>query len=243
MENYIDINYENNMKMLSLAIKYCKENFLHDDIIETLSSNNDLKKQICIIELKEIYSQKEADILVYNLTEKTTPIRECVSFKIFDLIQNPIYKQFFQTENILNIFSKSIIDINPSVSRNAVEIIKYTDNVSYIYENIIKEIKRTLSVINNERHNRSYVKNKQNFNLYWNLEAIVSIANRIKPKEELFEILEVTSASNDYTIREKTAKTLYALKEQDEKFKIMLEKFKEDNNLYVRKYAQINSQI
>ena len=44
MENYLEINYEKNMQMLSEAAKYCEENFLHKDIIKILQEDNDLKK-------------------------------------------------------------------------------------------------------------------------------------------------------------------------------------------------------
>ena len=238
MENYLEINYEKNMQMLSEAVKYCEENFLHDDIINTLKENNDLKKQLCLIELDGVNTQQEADILVYNLTGHSGPVRETASYKILDLIQKEGLKQFFQTENILNTLVKAITDINPTVSRNTVEIIKYIENPQYIYKEVIKEIRNTISKMEDIKQVRSYVANKKNFNLYWNLEALISIALRVKAEDELVEILEQTADSNDYTIREKTAKAAAEFIKTNASFQIVLDKLKNDENIYVRKYLE-----
>ena len=236
MENYLEINYEKNMQMLSDAIKYCKENYLHEDIIKVLKGNNDLEKQFCLIELKSVNSQDEADILVYNLTQHSGPVRETTSYKILDLIQKEEFKNFFQTENIMNTFVKAVTDINPTVSRNTTEIIKYVENAQYIYNEIIKEIKTTLANMEDIKQTRSYVANKKNFNLYWNLEAIISIADRVNADIELIEILKQTALSNDYTIREKTAKAASEFLKTDDNFKTILDILKDDENIYVRKY-------
>jgi len=147
MSYYSEIDYNKNLEMLSIAAEYCSKQLNHADIISGLSENDDLKKQICIIELSYIENQNEADILAGNLTGHSSPIREAASYKILELIQKDDFKPFFQTEDILNSFSKAVIDINPSVSRNAVQIIKYADNKTYIYNNLIEEINCTLSFL------------------------------------------------------------------------------------------------
>ncbi len=236
--NYIEINYENNMKMLALAIKYCSENFSHDEIINELKGDDDLKKQLCLIELSQINTQQEADILVFNLTGHSGPVRETTSYKILELISSPKYNKFFQSDNISNTFVKSITDINPSVSRNAVEIIKYVKNSQYLYENILKEINKTLSNIDIDCKNRSYVQNKKNFNLYWNLEALICIAENINSDEQLFEIIQKISLSNDYTIREKAAKAASIFSKTNPKYNEILSVLQNDENIYVRKYTK-----
>jgi hypothetical protein len=236
MENYYEINYEKNMQMLSQAIKYCEENFLHEDLINELYNDNDLKKQLCLIEIKKLNSQKEADILVENLTQHSGPIRETTSFKILELIKDDNFKHYFQTKQIINIFVKAITDINPGVSRNTVEIIQFVDNSDYIYSLIIKEIKETLSKMEDIKQTRSYNANKKNFNLYWNLEAIINIADKLTFTDDLLEILKETALSNDYTIREKTAKVAKKLSFQNKKFNSILKLLAEDTNIYVQKY-------
>ena len=236
MENYLEKNYEKNMQMLSDAVKYCEENFLHEDIINILYTDDDLKKQLCLIELSKVNSQKEADILVFNLTGHSGPVRETASYKILDLIQKKEYNSYFQTEKIRETFVKAIVDINPSVSRNAVEIIKYVDNAEFLYEEIIKEINKTLESLDDIKQNRSYIANKKNFNLYWNLEALISLSNRINAGNELIEILQKTALSNDYTIREKTAKAAVEFVKTNKNFNVVIEKLKDDENVYVKKH-------
>ena len=238
MNDYIDINYENNMKTLSEAIKYCDEVYTHKDIINELTLDNDIKKQLCIIELKELKSQEEANILVSNLTQHSGPIRETTSSKILDLIILDDYKKYFQTKEILDIFTKGITDINPTVSRNVVEIIKYVENSDYLVNNIIKEINQTFKEMEDVKKYRSYDLNKKNFNLYWNLEALISLADKIILDEKLINIIKITSSINDYTIREKTAKLVFLFKKNN-LLKEIIEKLKTDENIYVSKYFNI----
>ena len=234
MENFIEINYEKNMSMLSQAVKYCEINFLHEDLINELALDNELKKQLCIILISKLNSQTEANLLVSNLTGKSGPIREAASTKILDLISDENYRRYFQGESILDVFVKAITDINPSVSRSLIEIVKFVDNTDYLYKNLIAEINKTLAELSEIKQNKSYVANKKNFNLYWNLEAIISISAKINPQKELAEILEVTAMSNDYTIREKTAQVLYLF--DNFIFDNAKNILKYDNNIYVKKY-------
>lgn len=236
MENYLEINYEKNMQMLTEAFNYCIQEFSHEELINELSKDNDLKKQICIINIKYLNSQQEADMLVNNLILHSGPIRETASYKILELIQIKEFNNLFQTQHILDIFVKAITDINPSVSRNIVEVIKYVNNFDYLYSQIINEIKKTMLELNEIKQNKSYTANKKNFNLYWNLEAIINISEKISADEELYNILQKTAVSNDYTIREKTAKTANNIAKYNAKFKDILLLFEKDTNIYVRKY-------
>lgn len=239
MDNYLELNYESNMKNLATALEYCEEELSHDDIVNELYNDNDIKKQLCLIELKEIRNQQEANILVENLTGKAGPVRETTAFKILDLISKEEYKIFFQTEEIVRIFVKGITDINPSVSRNVTEIIKYIRKSEMLKELIINKAQKTISETDTTAKNRSYVQNKKNFNLYWNLEALISISDKIMPCEKIFNILKKTAISNDYTIREKTAKAALIFSQKNPIFKEILEMLYEDNNIYVKKYLQI----
>ncbi len=231
MENYHEINYEKNMKILSQAIMHCEQELSHKEIIRVLQGEDDIEKQLRLIELQAVYNQEEADVLVFNLTQHSGPVRETAAYKISELISKAEFKNFFQTENIMNTFVKAITDINPSVSRSAVEIIRFVENSSYIYQSIIEELNTTLSQLDIEVKNRSYVQNKKNFNLYWNLEALISISDLVAADEHLLKILKITAESNDYTIREKTAKAAQVFG-----FEQVLESLKDDTNVYVKKY-------
>lgn len=236
MENYLEINYDKNLKMLLQAFSYCEANLKHEEIINELLGCDDLKKQLCLIELNTLISQAEADILVSNLINQSGPIRETASFKILEFIKDEKYRHLFQKREILDIFVKGITDINPSVSRNVVEIITCVDDWEYLYNSILSEVKTTLSKFDDMQQERSYATNKKNFNLYWNLEAIVSISPKLNPDNLLLEILAQTALSNDYTIREKTAKTAQVLSKKNVEFIKILNILKDDDNIYVLKY-------
>ncbi len=236
MENFLEKNYEKNMEMLALAYSYCKSDFDHEILIAELYKNDDLKKQLCLIEIKKINSQQEADAIVFNLTGKSGPIREAASYIILELIQNPEYKNFFQTKDIANTFVKAVIDINPTVSRNIVRSIYFVDDVDYLYKQIILQTKNTLSEMKSIKQNRSYNTNKQNFSLYWNLEALINISDKIKPDEKLLNILKITAQSNDYTIREKTAKLAKELSLKYDEYLSVIKLLENDTNIYVKKY-------
>ena len=94
-----------------------------------------------------------------------------------------------------------------------------------------------LSNIDETSKNRSYVQNKKNFNLYWNLEALAGISDKVVPTSELQGLLEKTALSNDYTIREKTAKVAYLFSSKNSNFKKIIELLKDDNNIYVKKFV------
>lgn len=236
--------YDNNMKMLNEAIEFSNTQLSHTSIINILKSDNDIKKQYCLIELNKINTEEEAIILADNLINKSGPIRETASYKILDLISNPIYMNFFQSKIIISSFIKGITDINPTVSRNIIEVLKYVSDFNFLIKNIISEINITLSQMPDSEKNHSYLLNKKNFNLYWNLEALFSIfsSNEVKQKvidsecnidytKDLINILSITAKSQDYTIREKTAK-LSSLLNIEQIINIL----KNDPNIYVKKY-------
>ena len=237
MENYLEINYEKNMQMLSEAISYCEEELQHSDLINELSKENDIKKQLCIIEIKQINSQEEANLLVYNLTGKSGPIREVCSFKILDLIENEKYNHYFQTKEIIDVITKGITDINPMVSRNMVEVVKFIKDSDYLINNIISEINTTMSEMEDVKRNRSYELNKKNFNLYWNMEALIALSNKITLTDEIINIVNFIAQSNDYTVREKAAKFI-SFFDNNEIFSNLIQTLKNDENIYVNKYFQ-----
>lgn len=234
MSNYLEINYENNMKTLSEAIEYSEKKYSHEDIINELALENDLKKQLCLIELNKINSYEEAVILCNNMTGHSGPVRETASYKILELIKDKNYNKYFQQIGIDDIFVKAITDINPSVSRNTVEIIKYSENCEYIYSKITEETEKLLEKINIDESNHSYVQNKKNFSLYWNLEALSSISDRVVPDKRIVNILTITSQSKDYTIREKSAKAVKMYVNRLPELIDIFEVLKNDENMYVR---------
>ena len=227
--------FDQNMQMLDEAFGYCNENFGHEKIISALCCGNDLKKQICIIELNCINNQAEADLLMFHLTEHSGPLRESASFKILELIQNDKYRRFFQTKSIYDIMLKSVTDINPAVSRNACGIIKYADDAEYILNGLISALNKAFEESENTKKQHAYTVNKKNFGIYWNLEALSSAAAKagiLKRSAFVLAAVEKAAAANDYTVREKAAKAACAYKLEN-----IVNMLKSDNNMYVRMQA------
>ena len=117
-----------------------------------------------------------------------------------------------------------------------IEIIRFVENSQSLIKNIINEINKTLCSMEDIKQNRSYVANKKNFNLYWNLEALSTLADKIIINDDIIQLIKTTYKSNDYTIREKTAKLISYL--NTDLFSDIIQTLKNDENIYVKKYFE-----
>ena len=232
MENNLVQKQKQDIELTKLAYSYSQEEYSHENIINILSQNDEIKKQICIINLEKLNSQAEADLLISNLTNNPTPVREVVSYKILELC--PEFSQYFQSEKHLDIFLAGIIDINPSVSRNVVDILEYVENKQYCLNALKPKISELIKEISEIPKNKSYIANKKNFSLYWYLEALYVFLKNIEPDEEIIEILDQCSQSNEYTIREKCAKIVSLFQNsKNPKLNDITQRLQADENFYV----------
>ncbi len=232
MEHDLVLKQKQDIELTKLAYSYSQEEYSHEKIVKILLQNDEIKKQICIINLDKLDSQEEADILVSNLTNHPTPVREVTSFKILELC--PEYSKYFQSEKTLDIFLAGIIDINPSVSRNVVDILEYVENKNYCLKALKPKISDLIKEISEIPKNKSYTANKKNFSLYWYLEALYVFLKERKTDEEFVEILNLCSQSAEYTIREKCAKIVSLFKNSpDERIQTILNRLQNDENFYV----------
>ena len=224
-------------------LKIIDKNLSNEEIFQNLKNETcqDFEKIFSIINLDELNSQEEFDILIENLTDKPTPIREMTSIKLeeFKYTYSSYFLGDFAVEKIL----KGIIDINPNVSRSICNIIISNENLQNILEekiiekidNLMQEIKKyeeeTKDYFDKTiRNTKNHAKNKKLFSLYWYLEAL-SCSISQKNNEKILNILTRTVNFLDYTIREKTAKILLAL---DNCPIDLIEKIRHDENFYVK---------
>lgn len=222
------------IELTKRAYAYSQKEYSHDEIMKIILSEDEIEKQICIINLAALRSKKEAHALVSNLTGHMTPVRELTSFKILELLQNGECIDYFQDENTLSVFLDGVIDINPAVSRNMVEILKYIKNKKFCLDSLKIRIKKLIDEIREVPKNKSYIANKKNFSLYWYLEALYVLLKPENLDDDYTEILEECSLSNEYTIREKCAKILSLLKNShDERMKNIISRLQNDENFYV----------
>ena len=208
-----------------------EKDYTYSEIFENLKREevDDFVKISSIISIEKVENIEDFKILIYHLTNHSTPVREITAIKLEE-----ISKQ--KTDFFMNDFSKiqilnSIIDINPNVSRAICSIlIEHQEIIRYIFDDLISktiklinEIKEILNS-NEPKTKKSHAKNKKVFAFYWFLEMLENNAR-------VLEIIDFALGFPDYTIREKGAKILAKIQNPPPK---LLQKAKTDQNFYVK---------
>lgn len=232
----IEANYESNCEMnFNTAMKLSAQNYTYDELINFLRSGNIAEKQIAALELNEIKSKEDAQILVSNLVGQDGKIREAVAYKLNEFALNPNISKFFINDNIFELFLKGLMDINGNVCRQIADNWgKNRDFQMYLCNKLPERISVILEEIAKlDKNAKQYKISKRNFQLYWSLEALSNIVGLVD-FENIKSILKKTGDFEDYTIREKTAKIL--AKVDNSELAELKEKLKNDENYYVRRY-------
>lgn len=226
-----ETNFEVNFNSIMNA---CNNNYSYNDLIELLASDKIIEKQFAALELEEIKSKEDAFVLVSNLVGQDGKIREAVAFKINELIKEEDYLEYFIGDEFFEIFLEGIMDINGNVCRKIVELSNIKEFNEYLCKKLPERIKEILKEIKKlDENDKQYKISKRNFQLYWCLESLFSIFEKIELKQ-LKDILLITGEFDDYTIREKTAKIL--IKIDISELNDLKNKLKNDTNYYVRRY-------
>ncbi|MBQ3101573.1 hypothetical protein IJC60_01075 [bacterium] len=204
-------------------------NFEYSNIISCLESDNEDLKPYALLELQEIKSQEDFDIIVSNLTGHDGRIRELVSSKICEIHCGNFAHLHF------SLFLDALCDVNPNVSRNIVKFI--SSNELPLNDFLIDRIFIIMQDIEANskpkkwRTQKNHLLNKMYFKLYWCLEALAENFEQSFNKDKLLEILAENSECVDYTIREKVAKILCKMKNPPPD---LYQKMKNDVNYYVK---------
>ncbi len=227
MNNFHDI-----LKNTETACLLCERDFSHSELIEIIRTENDLEKQICLLKLKEIRSQDEADLLVFNLTNHHGIIREAAAIKINELMKMPENSAFFRTEKILLTFLDAVIDINPNICRHIIEILPFIENKKFFFKNLIK---RALEIIEDaktmNRRKSGYIYSRKVFKIFWYLEAVAGLGY-FEDEKAILELINRTFDFDDYTIREKCAGLVAVFPKTPQNLRNALEN---DENYFVRR--------
>jgi HEAT repeat protein len=77
--------YNENQNISNMAYSIVEQEFSASEIFEILKGGNEGIKPIVILELKEIKTQKEFDLLIHHLTDHDGRIREAVASKLLEL--------------------------------------------------------------------------------------------------------------------------------------------------------------
>lgn len=219
------------------AIELFEKDLPQDLLLNLLKNGNILQKQIAALKINMVENAEQAQILYSNLTGQDGKIREAVSLKLTELI--PEYFQYFQTHDFYNTLLDAIIDVNPNVCRNIMDVIKFfktkPDFIEYFAQKLFAKTQKLIDLVKTfDFQDGKYKVNKEVFKLYWCLETLYEIADYIS-LESLKQILLQTKDINEYTIREKTAKIL-SKDFDDEICKQIQSALKCDKNYYVRRF-------
>ena len=228
--------YKDLDEIFEIALKMSERDFSHEELIKLLETGNIPQKQIAALKLKNLTSQKDAQILLNNLTGCDGKIREAVALKINRFIyENSDYLIWFSNAEL---FANATIDINANICRlvlSSVEKLKLSENFSKIYlDKILVFINEAFEELDNFIfRDKKYVINKQLFKLYWCLEALKLFANDVD-EDLMYKILTRASKEKEYTIREKVAQILVCITQPTEKYHSLISELKNDENYYVR---------
>lgn len=225
----------------NLALELSSENNDYESIIAQLKSDKIVEKQIAVLQLDELRSENDAEILVSNLINQDGKIREVVAFKLNELSKSPDYFEFLCFDELYPIYLKGITDINGNICRQVVEftnaLSKHDKFREYMCVNLPKQINTIWEEIEKlDLSAMQYVVSKRNFQLYWSLKALYNYATDIDANI-INPILLKTGEFYDYTIREKTARILAKL--DNPELNNLKEKLKSDENYYVRRKVNI----
>lgn len=239
MDKKETVNTKSNSR--NSAYELCLKEDSHGELLELISGGTDAEKQISILKLKSLESQKDAEILVSRLTGQDGKIREAAAFKINEFINQAEYKGFFNTENFLDKLLDALCDINPNVTRLTLDSLTSIEAKDYFSKNLIERILETISSLNAEKQTvrqktkKSHKINKLSFQLYWLLEGMSMFLDCLE-KKDIERILLQTHENEDYPIREKTAKIIACLDFQTDSLKMIKQKILTDENYYVRNF-------
>ena len=216
------------------AYKLCKQDFLHDELLNMLKNGNIPQKQIAALKFDYVNDEKDAETLINNLTGCDGKIRETVAHKInYFLVNYSKTREIFANISA-ETFADATIDINANICRLIVDssfLLKdyelfaktYTNKIVLFANEALKELDKFIF------KDKKYVINKQNFKLYWCLDALGGFYD-CEDEQTMTELLKKCAIQNEYTLREKTAQIII----KSGKFNNIIEILTNDENYYVR---------
>lgn len=229
------------IRAIEKACEFCERTFSHDELIEVLKADDDVQKQICLLNLERLDTQDEAELLVFHLTNQIGVVRECASRKINEFLakngeteQNGKYDNLFQTEYVIRSFLLAVNDINPNICRLIIETLPAIEDKAHFLDMLYERFGFVFEEL--EKLKRSNWYTKKLFNLYWCLEALSVLE---APIDERFEaVIQRCAGFREYTIREKTALVLSRLEATSPAVDEVKDLLKQDTNFYVKRLCE-----
>lgn len=222
------------------ALELCSNDYLYEELIEFLKNGNIPEKQFAALEISELRTQDDAHIFLSNLIDCDGKIREAVAQKFSEFIKNIEYQKYFSKYPL--ILAKSTIDINANISRMVIDSLVYLKDFSEFGElyaqRLVEYIKEAFDGLDKIIYkDKKYTINKQMFKLYWCLEGL-NFYSQYVPNNILKSMLETSVVLSEYTVREKAAQLIMKYSKNKD-FSELVKKISDDENYYVRKYADL----
>ncbi len=232
--------YQNKDENFNEVLKLVEKTMSHKELISMLKNGNIPQKQLAAIRLNNLENTEDANILLDNLVGQDGKIREVVSLKIKEFVSDNKLKELFDSldkNKLTDSFLSGLIDTNSNICRNILDtLICFKQDKTFtdmFIEKLVKLVYTQFDKIKQiEIKDGKYVMNKEVFKIYWCLEAI-NIYFDLMDTDTLKNILSVTGTTDEYTIREKTAKIL-TNNINDKELLTLRSKLQNDENYYVR---------
>jgi len=231
--------YETLDENFTQALRMYEQNYSRDELYSFLENGNIVQKQISALRLDGVYSDKQAKILVSNLTGQDGKIREAVSLRLKEFMSNPEMLSYFMDLSNYDVFLDAVIDINGNICRNVISaIVNLKSNEDFCSCFCSKLVELTLELLDKvekfDFQDGKYKINKEVFKLYWCLETIYEFRDKIE-FAKLKQILLRSKNVEEYTIREKAAKILSS-GFNDNELMAARDELRNDRNYYVKRY-------
>lgn len=218
--------------------------FNHDDLIEYLKSDNIQLKNMALFKIKTLQNEEDARVLFSCLVDNPSEVRELASFVVVDFFAKEELSGFFQKKEFVEVLKRNMLDVNPNVCRNMLEIIESYEFKEELLDSLLEVTDEFFELTKEKSKKKNHRYNKYIFHLYWSLFAISLILKKtLKRKVNLSKVIYIVEKAqqfNEYTIREKGALLLKSilnieLNPDDKKIlKGLKEKYLNDENFYVR---------
>lgn len=217
----------------------CFNTATNEQLLAFLENEDEVKKQIALLNITSINSNDNAQKIVFTLTNHSSETREYASFLINRLMKDCKFRFFFTGDIVLKKFEKSIFDVNPKVCRKILEILPVYIDLDKLFPLMINNAFQLLEELKEKNKEKNYQYNTKSFHLYWHVFALGISLNKefyFKYSDKLNLLMQQLSTFSEYTLREKAAFLLgkILLFDNSKKLNEYIYQFKNDNNFYVK---------